>query len=82
MSEPINDGGPAFPETRWDDIRRQEWMGMSLRDYFAAQAITGILQNRFQEVAGLPKFSVAQDAYGIADAMLAARDLQSPKEKI
>ena len=39
MSTP-NDGGPAFPETRWDDKTRQEvqWCGMTLRDYLAAHA--------------------------------------------
>lgn len=80
MSEPVNDGGPAFP--MWDGDKGEDLPGMSLRDYFAGQALMGILQNRFQEVAGLPKFSVAQDAYGIANAMLAARDLQLPKEQL
>jgi hypothetical protein len=34
-----NDGGPAFPETRWDDKTRQEvqWCGMTLRDWFAGK---------------------------------------------
>lgn len=46
MSTP-NDGGPAFPETRWDDKTRQEvqWCGMTLRDYFAGQALNGLLSN-------------------------------------
>lgn len=38
-------GGPAFPETRWDDKFGQDiqWMGMTLRDYFAAASLSGIL---------------------------------------
>ncbi len=41
-----DDGGPAFPETRWDDKTRQEvqWMGMTLRDYFATNATTDEVQ--------------------------------------
>lgn len=38
MSEPINDGGPAFPviiETMWIS------KGMTLRDWFAGQALVG-----------------------------------------
>jgi len=34
MNTPINDGGPAFPDDRWQ-------AGMSLRDWFAGQALAG-----------------------------------------
>jgi len=70
MSEPINDGGPAFPNvpsdpgyTKWDE-------GMSLRDWFAGQALTGLMANpkRCYNFDGL-----AQDALRFADAMLKAR---------
>lgn len=72
----IEDGGPAFPETRWDDKSRQEvqWTGMSLRDYFAAQAMAGILGGDHpicHEHNPLP--TVAKVAYEMADAMLKAR---------
>ena len=41
MNTEINDGGPAFPipESDYEDGRT----GMTLRDYFAGQALAGIL---------------------------------------
>lgn len=67
----------AFPSI---DAQGFNSIGMSLRDYFAAQAITGILANTF----GLPKDperstekymeKVALQSYGFADEMLKARD--------
>jgi hypothetical protein len=64
---PIDDGGPAFPETRWDDKMAQEvqWLGMTLRDYFAGQQLCA-------ETVGSPD-SRARWAYEMADAMLKAR---------
>jgi len=71
MSTP-NDGGPAFPETRWDDKTRQEvqWCGMTLRDWFAGQALNGLLSD--PNTNGKPN-QFADDAYRYADAMLKAR---------
>ena len=72
-----DDGGPAFPfpsgpEPKVDRYHdRSE--GMSLRDWFAGQALAGILSCSAVVVVGLPKFALAQDAYEIADAMLKAR---------
>lgn len=61
--EPIDDGGPAFPP----DLGSQ-FKGMTLRDYFASQALAGIC------AYGCRKFEdAASDAYGFADAMLAER---------
>lgn len=65
----INDGGPAFPHPAgW---RRDPEIsdGMSLRDWFAGQALAGILG------ASPPPFceDAAEDAYRYADAMLAER---------
>jgi hypothetical protein len=62
-----NDGGPAFPvgsETHPVD------QGMSLRDYFAGQALIGMLAAKgiyYDEVA-------VKNAYRYADAMLAERE--------
>ena len=59
----IKDGGPAFP------ILRSDQPGMTLRDWFAGQALAGLLANggaQFWE-------GDAQNAYAAADAMLAAR---------
>jgi len=74
MGEKINDGGPAFPETRWDDRTRQEfqWTGMSLRDYFAAAALQGMLATFSKKEASASL--VTDGAYRFADAMLAARE--------
>lgn len=71
----IDDGGPAFPESRWDDKNGQEvqWCGMTLRDYFAAKALQSIILadgvNRKTENDSVD----AIRAYAYADAMLAER---------
>lgn len=54
------DGGPAFPQ------------GLSLRDYFAGQALAGWLAS-FPTDAVVRAPKVASFAYEIADAMIAAR---------
>jgi hypothetical protein len=59
------DGGPAFPvPTLNADLQRQD--GMSLRDWFAGQALVGLSTHFDPAVA-------ADRAYSLADAMLAAR---------
>lgn len=79
MSNPINDGGPAFPEHHYFDPSRGQYGmhmtasdvgcgGMSLRDWFAGQALAQ------PECSGFSKPSeMAEAAYNIADAMIAAR---------
>jgi hypothetical protein len=79
MSKPINDGGPAFPlppqiETyRLPNGAMVEEAGMSLRDWFAGQALAGALQNYTTIKFGCTEKEVALGAYRYADAMLAAR---------
>ena len=58
-----NDGGPAFPGPYGSD-------GMSLRDWFAGQALAGLLSQEGVEAS--PETDAAW-AYKVADAMLAAR---------
>lgn len=70
----MNDGGPAFPQDH-----SLSFSGMSLRDYFAGQALIGILANTAEKYVavygtGRAQERVAGDAYLLADAMLAARD--------
>lgn len=67
MSKTNDDGGPAF--SRAASNYDQGAFGMSLRDYFAAQALVGLLA-RAQE---LPAPNGAAIAYDYADALLRAR---------
>lgn len=66
----LDDGGPAFPgaPTLADPAE-----GMSLRDYFAAKALQGLLSNCWLETDGVGVPGFAKDAYNFADAMLQAR---------
>ena len=61
-----DDGGPAFPGERVDMRFMDRAPGMSLRDYFAAQALA-----MFNP--GIPRKIIAETAYALADAMLAER---------
>ena len=63
MSE-TRDGGPAFPDNRWQD-------GMSLRDWFAGMALQGILAF---EPDWVGEVTMEEWAYERADCMLAARE--------
>ena len=62
-----NTGGPAFPAPagRLTPITDQ---GMTLRDYFAAKAMQGLMD------AAMPMPEIAQAAYQMADDMLKARE--------
>lgn len=73
----INDGGPAFPMTspKWHEIVKKVGyegcdftMGMTLRDYFAAESLAGLM------VVGGSYEELATSAYRMADAMLKARE--------
>lgn len=79
MKTEIDDGGPAFPETRWDDKTRQDvqWTGMSLRDYFAAKALAGAFASDCEGFWFNGDYgSRAEVCYKMADAMLKARSAQ------
>lgn len=66
------DGGPAFPIVgTTEDVNVN--VGMSLRDYFAAAALTGYLASYGPQQSIDSELSVAGVAYRIADAMLALR---------
>lgn len=83
---PQDDGGPAFPcdpfiasEPGHQSVAKRLAEGMSLRDYFAAKALQGLLANIANEdefASG--DFRVVTDHYAsiafqYADAMLRAR---------
>lgn len=72
MSKTINNGGPAFP---CENIRTPNGGvivsdGMTLRDYFAAKAMQGLLACPGTDANAR---TVAKAAYIVADAMLHAR---------
>ena len=69
----INNGGPAFP---CENIRTPNGGvivsdGMTLRDYFAAKAMQGLLSHTSNGNAS--DKNIAEWAYSQADAMLRAR---------
>ena len=67
----INKGGPAFPV---QDLSKWQCHGITLRDYFAAKALQGMMASRNPNS---PRFHPEDDAsyvYAVADAMLAARE--------
>lgn len=80
------DGGPAFPalhsiDGNWVKEPLDEFLGMSLRDYFASQALS-ILIPQYEAFAENARFAkeefdhvtaTAKAAYKYADAMLKAR---------
>lgn len=59
--KPIDDGGPAYP--------LESFTGMSLRDYFAAKAMQGLIT----EIDPPINDGLARLSYSMADAMLKAR---------
>jgi hypothetical protein len=68
-----DDGGQAFPSA--ERLAAQDFVetitsgGMSLRDWFAGQALAGLIT---RETSGAPD-EWARVAFRLADAMLAAR---------
>ena len=69
-----NGGGPAFPFPSDADAGEPGELGMTLRDYFAAKAMQGLLAQSCGTALGNdPKFA-AEYAYATADAMLKARE--------
>ena len=74
MSEK-NDGGPAFPLQALASPGSEATWGMSLRDWFAGQALMGWAagRNRPMEHEACEPASIARSCYAYADAMLRAR---------
>ncbi len=75
-------GGQAFPRQQWDydgqnNVLQYQEEGMTLRDYFAAKALSGWLasypESNCHPVAAGNADEVAKQAYMLADAMLKAR---------
>jgi hypothetical protein len=62
-----DNGGPAFPTTAGQVVYSH---GMSMRDWFAGQALAGAMAS---DIPSYSYQSIAKEAYALADAMLAAR---------
>jgi len=74
----IYDGGPAFPASPTygpnGDLYRPADIGcegMTLRDWFAGQALAGMSAHK--DSAKWEMHEITADAYAYADAMIAAR---------
>ena len=66
-----DNGGPAFGELQQvGDVAMRDG-GISIRDYFAAKAMQGILCSG--KGIHSDQFMLSRDAYEVADAMLEAR---------
>ena len=78
MSDDMIDGGPAFPsEGEGHGNPKYHSPGMSLRDWFAGQALAGILANPNHIIGTVSCEGIANDACKFADALLAARKEQT-----
>jgi hypothetical protein len=78
----IKNGGPAFPTQTIqyfpDDKNADEEKGMTLRDYFAAKAMQGLIASPRGTPNGTDATTswYAKGAYLMADAMLKAREAE------
>ena len=70
-----NTGGPAFPGVDYlSQHGKKNPEGMTLRDYFAAKAMQGMLSGK---LINTKTAVIAQDCYAMADAMLKQREVSN-----
>lgn len=73
------DGGPAYPApaTPKTDMHGYDvTSGMSLRDWFAGQALSGFIACNDETIGRMSYAEIAERSFGFADAMLKAREAQ------
>jgi len=73
----INDGGPVYPipsTVTPEGYVQPGWYGMTLRDWFAGQALAGMLAKYGIEDSSVE--TMTEDCYLHADAMLQAREVK------
>jgi hypothetical protein len=65
---------PAFPTNQYANGISPSGFnpGMTLRDYFAAKAMQGLVENA--NWRGMPEDALAREAYKLANEMLKARE--------
>lgn len=74
MTDTTKTGGPAFPHPEPRDPSFSTVApGMTLRDWFAGQALAGEITDYRGTDAALFADAIAARCYAIADAMIAAR---------
>lgn len=72
MSNQLPEGGPAFPFACQGQTTAPEiYYGMTLRDYFAAKAMQGMLGGTWPDKSDSAE--TARRAFTLADEMLKAR---------
>lgn len=78
----IKDGGPAFPKTELTAHHKTQ-VGMSLRDWFAGQALASIPCRSWEGATESTGKTIqqlwAKCAYAVADEMLAEREKETAK---
>ena len=78
-----NDGGSAFPHPGYHGIDGKfvdvPHVGMTLRDWFAGQALMGFAGNPIGSGKWSPE-GIAQDAYRTANAMIVERTVEEVKQ--
>ena len=76
------DGGPAFPQISFDEAgiaSKAMQGGVSVRDYFAAAALQGLLSFSSDDAGEDNQCRIdVRIAYRYADAMLAERQKEAP----
>ena len=73
MTDTTKTGGPAFPFAATDQSNvHMQSAGMTLRDWFAGQALSGYLSKDF-DIEEDPSWNVGRLCYAYADAMISAR---------
>lgn len=70
-----DNGGPAFPKINYvGDEQVCSYEGMTLRDYFAAKAMLGIITDPHHDTSDMGGYEqIAKYAYSLADAMIQER---------
>lgn len=85
----MKDGGPAFPgktiiaykvdqdeyESNFSVPQYEHYEGMTLRDYFAARAMQGMLASERPDWVNIDNFGLANRAYSVADIMIKEREI-------
>ena len=82
MNDTLDGTSPAFPcdwicaDSMGQQVVREQYSGMTLRDYFAGQVAGHVFHQLIETGSKYEPYMVASDAYSIADAMIKAREVK------